>query len=481
MIPIKKIPTVAGVQLGKELFSLPVGGCRLVSTEWLDEKEYCRVKGWIDSVDPKAEGIEFQVNLPYNWNRKTIQYGGGGFDGTLVTAEEYPAGQKMTNQPPPSRGFVTYGSDGGHREKGPWDASWSWNDEMLLNFAHQQLKKTHDAAMAVIKLFYDGVPQYNYFAGGSNGGREALKVAQLYPQDYDGILCFFPVLNWVEKAIKDADNATYIEKAGAEGLIDPATYSAFRAKVLEICGKEDGLIHDLSFAATKEAEVKEAASKILNPTQFKVVEHFAKPMRFAEPIANDLKVMPGYVPFAGAPLATVVPDMPDMSWSHFPSAPGKRDGVMALFGDGVLRYQILRDQEEYDPMTFSVEEHREQLETAAKLLDATNPDLKAFHDRGGKMILVHGLADQLVTPLGTIAYYESVKKLWDKEELDSFLRFYLIPGYGHGYGEDFMMGTSIVEMLDEWVTLGQEPESFIAGDDMPGHSDRTMLISRYSG
>lgn len=74
-----------------------------------------------------------------------------------------------------------------------------------------------------------------------------------------------------------------------------------------------------------------------------------------------------------------------------------------------------------------------------------------------------------------------MKKLWDKEELDSFLRFYLIPGYGHGYGEDFMMGTSIVEMLDEWVTLGQEPESFIAGDDMPGHSDRTMLISRYSG
>lgn len=82
---------------------------------------------------------------------------------------------------------------------------------------------------------------------------------------------------------------------------------------------------------------------------------------------------------------------------------------------------------------------------------------------------------------GWIAYYESVKKLWSEKELDSFLRFYLVPGYGHGCGEDFMMGTSIVEMLDKWVSLGQGSENMIVSDELQEHNGRIMTISRYSG
>ena len=49
--------------------------------------EYCKVIGIITPVDSTAPNITFQVNLPASWNGKAVQYGGGGFNGTLVTGE----------------------------------------------------------------------------------------------------------------------------------------------------------------------------------------------------------------------------------------------------------------------------------------------------------------------------------------------------------------------------------------------------------
>ena len=46
---------------------------------------YCKLLGHIAPLDPKAPNIQFQVNLPTVWNGRGIQYGGGGFNGTLVT------------------------------------------------------------------------------------------------------------------------------------------------------------------------------------------------------------------------------------------------------------------------------------------------------------------------------------------------------------------------------------------------------------
>ncbi|MGY4355439.1 hypothetical protein ACVW0J_001932 [Bradyrhizobium sp. i1.7.7] len=39
---------------------------------------FCKVLGHIDPTDPKAPPIKFQVNLPVEWNGRSVQYGGGG-------------------------------------------------------------------------------------------------------------------------------------------------------------------------------------------------------------------------------------------------------------------------------------------------------------------------------------------------------------------------------------------------------------------
>lgn len=312
--------------------------------------------------------------------------------------------------------------------------------------------------------------------GGSNGGREALKVTQNYPEDYDGIICFFPVLNWVEKACMDVRNSNYMQRMGDEGLITREQFMACRKKILEIAAAEDGLITEIDLNENVKSRIRSAVKDMLSEKQVSVLDMFETQLAFEKPLANNLNVMPPYYPYEGEPL---VADEESFGFCQFPTHPDKRNGFMSLFGDAVLQYQVLRGKEEYNPVTFNISEHYEELKTAAELLDATNPDIKKFHDKGGKFILMHGLADQLVTPMGSINYYKSLQERWDQDELDRFFRFYLLPGYGHGEGEDFKIGAPVIEMLDKWVTEDIAPEEFVAVDQLEGHHKRTMKIKRY--
>ena len=58
---------------------------------------YCKVLGAIAPSDPKAPPIQFQINLPADWNGRAVQYGGGGFNGVLIT------GLAQLRDSPPSR------------------------------------------------------------------------------------------------------------------------------------------------------------------------------------------------------------------------------------------------------------------------------------------------------------------------------------------------------------------------------------------
>ena len=75
---------------------------------------FCKVLGHIDPVDPKAPPIRFQVNLPVEWNGRSVQYGGGGFNGVLITGLALPPAYPFDKPSPLARGFVTYGTDSGH-------------------------------------------------------------------------------------------------------------------------------------------------------------------------------------------------------------------------------------------------------------------------------------------------------------------------------------------------------------------------------
>src|SRR5262245_56054422 len=68
---------------------------------------FCKVLGHIEPTDPKAPPIRFEVNLPVEWNGRSLQFGGGGFNGVLITGLGLPPAYPYDKASPLSRGFVT--------------------------------------------------------------------------------------------------------------------------------------------------------------------------------------------------------------------------------------------------------------------------------------------------------------------------------------------------------------------------------------
>ena len=148
----------------------------------------------------------------------------------------------------------------------------------------------------------------------------------------------------------------------------------------------------------------------------------------------------------------------DEDMNQFGSAPGKRDGMMMQFSDNVIKYQIMQDGN-FDPD--QLDEHRDHanIAKAAALLDATSPDLRAFAKHGGKMIILHGTADQLVAVKGTVDYIKDLHHFMGDKAASDLYRFYLAPGYGHGSGFLFTISRDLLNDLDQWVTKNKAPEA----------------------
>lgn len=59
--------------------------------------------------------------------------------------------------------------------------------ERLIDWAHRAVHETTVVAKYLIEAFYGQPPQYAYFDGCHNGGRQGLAEAQRYPGDYDKV------------------------------------------------------------------------------------------------------------------------------------------------------------------------------------------------------------------------------------------------------------------------------------------------------
>lgn len=218
-------------------------------------RDFCKVTGVINPVDPTAAPIRFEVNLPASWNRRALQMGGGGTNGRVVTGLGSYVGQPDTQPTALAQGFVTLGSDSGHNadKDPPFDTRFALNQEQLLNFGQLQIKKTLDTARALMTAYYGAAPRYTYFAGGSQGGHEAFDAAQRYPDDYDGVIAQYPAYNPVNLHLgaQELARAIYGNKSGvaSEAWMNPAKVATLVKAVVVACdgldGAADGIISNV--------------------------------------------------------------------------------------------------------------------------------------------------------------------------------------------------------------------------------------------
>jgi feruloyl esterase len=100
-------------------------------------------------------------------------------------------------------------------------------------------------------------------------------------------------------------------------------------------------------------------------------------------------------------------------------------------------------------------------------VEAIDPDLRGFQQRGGKLLLYHGWADAVVPPEDTIGYYERVKQSLG-DETEASVRLFMVPGMGHCAGGPGATTFDALGALDQWVTGTMIPDSIPAVHESGG-------------
>ena len=204
---------------------------------------FCRVLGHIDPTDPKAPPIRFQLNLPLQWNGRTVQYGGGGFNGIVITGLGLPPAAPFDSASPLAQGICDLRHQFRPRDQtGRAAAAVCRQRRGLRQFCARLLQEGARRAVMLIERAYGAKPERMYFVGSSEGGREGLTMAQRYPNDFDGIFARVPVINWV--GLQHAGTRAGLATLG-DGWIRPAQVKLVHDAVLAACDAQDGIADGL--------------------------------------------------------------------------------------------------------------------------------------------------------------------------------------------------------------------------------------------
>ena len=445
---IPELPDVAITSVGHEAAPAP----------------HCRVVGVIGTE------TNFELLLPDDWNGKFVMGGGGGFVGSVVNIALLYG--------PLQSGYATVGTDTGHPGHS-LDASWALNNlERVVSFGHQAVHRTAVTSQSLISIYYGRDSSRDYFIGCSRGGGQALMEAQRYPEDFDGIVAGAPAYNWTHEL--GARN-TWINQAMypdpddlSVAVIGPEQTQLIGNAVLERCDGLDGLEDDiLNNPLLCDFDVSSLACRNRETDGCLTDQQVAAAKRIYDDLyIQGKRIFPGYPvggelsPFGWNLWLTggldLVPDVEDfqegaVTVSEF-SAPVTPNAHHA-FGNGVMKYLVYHDPE-WNYADYTFETFEADVATVGPTLNATNPDLSAFREHGGKLLLHNGWADMALTPLGTIEYYEQV--LARDASAAEDVRLLLLPGVDHCAGG---VGPSFVHMLnaiDRWVETGDAPEQLTA-------------------
>jgi len=494
----------AGTSIPVSAIGEPVGSVKLYDPRWVEATDatpaYAIVEGSIIPVDPNGWPINFRVLLPASWSRRAMQAGGGGMNGSITVREG--------KNPMINKGFVMYGSDSGHQggmggrgtvlASGPAGAKpddWALNEEAIRNLGYMQMKKTHDAAMVIIERIYGERPRFNYYIGGSQGGREGLMVAQRYAADYNGIISDVPIVSF--STLMLAPELIRIQEKPLANWVTPTKANAIRAEFLRQCDKLDGLsdgiinnymasrvIFDVTdgsgpgdpWAALREPNKKNAVpednttSARLTNEQIKTLEFVYSPYKFPSPLANGVKSFGMWLPTTDPEsFGTITPIRYKGQEGAGENAPVHSSlGVLGV--TGFLMQNLSANPLDYMEGT-AMNERRKQI---SEWLDATNPDLSAFYKHGGKIILTVGTQDFIASSGAQLDYYQSLINKMGQKKLNKFARLYVVPQAGHGLsGKSYKMngdGETVevknipspnsndkMDMIISWVEEGRAP------------------------
>lgn len=404
-----------------------------------------------------APTIGLKVMLPTTtWSRRYLQVGCGGLCGRV----SLQAGAAEGCVPLAAGGFVIASTDMGHQGMG---GEFGRDPQMRADFAHRAVHLTAVTAKRLIQAFYGQPQAYAYFTGCSDGGREALVEAQRYPDDFDGIIAGAPALNFqVQNSLYHSWQARSNTGVDGKPILKAARLPLLHETVLTQCdgldGRVDGLVSDPRSCRFDPAVLLcGAAAPGRVGTCFSAVEVEAVRRLYdgpRDPATGERLTVGGPLPGSELAWAGVFVPM-DAGGPNF-SERIALDALRNLSFEGAENSNFQLADLRFDRTTF------DRLRARHALFDATNPDLAAFHRRGGKLILWHGLADPHISPVNTIAYHEAVGNTMGAPVREAFERLYLLAGVHHCSGGEGPSAVDLLTPMLAWVENGVSPQAIAA-------------------
>ena len=384
--------------------------------------QYCHVTGEI------GPDFYFDLRLPRStYTGEYVQEGCGGFCGLLSPSVPWVA----DGCPAVTGNTLALAVDNeGHSTTSNTDARWAANNAKgRVIFGSTSEHQLDLVAKAVIADYYGRGPEYSYFDGCSDGGREALIEAQRYPRDFNGILAGAPA-NIFSEQIGEVGSWNIRVNTGSGGreVLTSGNLPALHAAVVRACGQGLGYVLDPRSCNFSPSSIEchgPAADSCLTAAQVRVVT-----LLYRGPSdSSGQSLYPGGEPYGS-----------ELSWSTWFVKPASdrdwpTDTLTYQFAINLLRYLAYQPD---PPSTYSLSQFQftlsgyQKLSALAELYDAMDPDLSSFAADSGRLIIYQGWADEVIPPFGTVAYYNAVAQAaGGYQASQTFSRLYMIPAQYH--------------------------------------------------
>jgi hypothetical protein len=393
------------------------------------------------------------------WNGRFVMTGGGGL--TAGNAGNLPL--------PVSQGYAASFTDGGLSLNGtisPGSGLWVLKDpgvlnwELIKNFAHRGNHAATDLSKLIVNAYYGRQAKRAYYSGCSTGGRQGYFAAQIYPDDYDGILANAPNFYTPQ-----ASGGLLWPPVVMANIVSPpnCVFESYQAAIVEDCdgidGANDGLVGEPELC---KYDTRRLIGSVIDcgDTNGSVTIT----AEYAEVVAKSLGgayTVDGRWIWYGIPAGA--------SFSGLANTATTANGTIpSPFSSTSAWYQLLVLQDpEADVSHLTYEQFddftQQSIDLFTEVLGTEHPDLTRFRNVGGKILTWHGQADPLLTHQGTVQYRESLQRLMgEDEELDSFQRIFLAPGVGHCSGGAGPLPVDPLAVLRAWVESDDAPDTLFA-------------------
>jgi feruloyl esterase len=415
---------------------------------------FCRVA--LVATPTTDSHINIEVWIPESWNGKFQGVGTGGFAGAISYGALADAAR---------RGYAAASTDAGHVGD---DLSFgAGHPEKIVDWGFRSIHLMTELGKLIVRNRTGRFPDRAYFNGCATGGHQAMMEVQRFPADYDGVVAGNPASDRTNEIIAYLWDWRATHASDGSSLVAPAKFQLLTRSAVAACdaddGVRDGVIDDPRRCRFDPATLLcsgATSAECLTATELDAVRKvYAGPKN---PRTGD-QIFPGW-PLGSEGWGPA----PNEGWRNFLDVrEPRRVGLFQFF---------VFNMKKWDVWSFDWDRDVSYTTSVMGFLNATAPDLRAFRDRGGKIVMHTGWADPILPAPDVIKYYEDAnREMGGAAETQSFFRLFLAPGMGHCSGGPGPNTVDALSALESWVEKGTAPESLEA---VRKKSDGTVERSR---